>query len=271
MMWKFFSMMLLAVFTLTLQQPFGRAESEEMQKYQTDLNNQTKYHHLLNMAAKLESKKNILGAIAYHEKALKMAVGSSSEPVSRNDLMRLYEMADNFEKALIQAKWFLAHSNSRSPLWNDYIKTNKRLLQKIEESKSKAPIERFKENARKLTSEEQTKFVQSLSEKNVMGQFKKAMAAEQQNDFAGALTVYESLLGQKERVVKEMGIHAWVMLYPGIQRSAELSKNKAKEKEALVWIKGTLLDSKAPYYSSLAYLENRVVAHLQDRIKALGV
>jgi hypothetical protein len=208
-------------------------------------------------------------AEAVYLKAMEMARKSSLEAIARGVLLKFYEQNNADEKALEQVDWFLTGGDPNAPMRQELLETKQRLLQKIAE-KNKDPMGQFKENVRQLKPEAQKEFVQSLSDTKIMGQFKQAMEAEQRNDFAGALVIYESLLRQKEFVVKEMGIHAWVMLYPGIQRTAELSGNSEKEKEALIWINANLLNPAGGYHQSLSYLEARSITHLKERIKVLG-
>ena len=75
------------------------------------------------------------------------------------------------------------------------------------------------------------------------------------------------LLSQKETIIKEMSLDNWVMLYPAIQRASELTGDETSEKEALVWIRESMLDPQGQYHQLLSKLMPEVIDHLNERVK----
>ncbi len=242
------------------------------EEYQARIRAQNQYHQLLRSGDIAAKNGNYESAIQYYEQAFQIAKGSSLEAVSRGTLRDTYERMGRYSEALEQIEWFLTFSNPTSPLWPKYVETKARLLKKIEEQKrGKDPmVEEIKQEFPKASYVEQKQFLESLGGPGVWDQFKNAMVLEHSGKYREALAIYESLLPKREQIVSEMKtIDAWVMLYPGIQRTAELSGNPAKEKEALLWIKDHLLNSKGQYHLSLSKLEPSVIAHIQNRIKVV--
>ena len=64
-----------------------------------------------------------------------------------------------------------------------------------------------------------------------------------------------------------MSLENWVMLYPAIQRTSELTGDEKREKEALVWIKANMLDSQGQFHQSLSHLMSKVIDHLNKQIR----
>jgi hypothetical protein len=141
--------------------------------------------------------------------------------------------------------------------------------QKSWEAKQDPIVIKTKETFSKATHEEQKQILESLGGPGALDTFKRVLVLEHAGNFKEALAVYESLLSEKEAIVAQMGIDVWVMLYPAIQRTAELSGNQGKEKEALKWIRDQLLNPEGFYHASLSRLEPSTISHIQDRMRVV--
>lgn len=243
-------------------------EGMSEQEYAKRVESQNEYHSLRLAGNRERDKGDYKAAIVYQEKALKIAVGSSLEGVSRGELSRLYEEVGSYEKALEQVEWIL-RQNPSSP---KYIEAKARIFKKIEEqkkweSKQDPIVAQAKEVFDEANSEEQKQFLESLGGQGVLDVFKNAMVAEHSGDYGKAREIYASLLPRKEEIDTQMGVGGWAMLYPAIQRTSELLGDEKREKEALVWIKDNLLNPNGEQHASLSKLQPQVIAHIQKRIE----
>lgn len=252
----------------------GERQTRNMtqEEYQQRLRAQAKYHKLLNAGDQAQKDGNNKLAAQYYEQAFQLAKGSSLEGVSRGELSRIYEKMNMYDKALEHVEWILKKADQTSPLYPKYIEAKARLLKKIEEqklweAKQDPVVPKFKEGFKQASPEKQKEFLEGLGGSGIMDIFKEAMVAEHGGDFKKALGIYEGLIPRKAEVEKELGIDGWVMLYPAIQRNAEMLGDTAKEKEALLWMKGNLLPDNATFHASLSKLLPQSVAHIEKRIK----
>jgi tetratricopeptide (TPR) repeat protein len=216
--------------------------------------------------------KNYQEAEIYYKQALDLVLNRPLEGVARGLLMRLYEEMGRYQEALSHLEWMLARVDKSEPNRAYYSQTKSRLLQKIEEQKSweakqDPVVPKFKNGFEQASPEKQREFLEGLGGPGIMDVFKEAMVAEHGGDFKRALGIYESLLPRKVDIEKEFGMDGWVMLYPAIQRNAEMLKDTPKEKEALIWMKENLLPGDARYHAALSKLMPQNVAHIEKRIK----
>ena len=115
--------------------------------------------------------------------------------------------------------------------------------------------------------EKQKKFIESMKTQGIATYFKQASLLELDGKFAEAREVYEKLLLQKDTITNEMGLANWVMLYPALQRTSELTDDSKREKDALVWIRDNLLPENGLYHKYLGALMTPVQDHLKERLK----
>ena len=255
-------------------------------EYQQALKNQNQYHGLLQEADFWERQGDLKRAISCHEKAFKMAQGSNSEPVSRGELARLYELNGEYAKALENMEWFIEKSNSSSPLWNKFLISKDRLLQKIEAQKKGSKMQQVSvipavslsrsaniiSDFQKADYASQKKFLEKNlpEETEILRLSKQAMLAEHAGKFAEAKGYYEQLLSKKEDVTAAQGDVAWPMLHCAVQRTSELTGDEAREKEMLLWIRDNMFAEQGPYYQYLPGLLPNVQDHLKKRFENFG-
>ncbi len=256
--------------------------------YQQVLNDQADYHSFLREADRWECQRDYGRAVFFHEKAFFMAKGSSLEPVSRGELARLYELDGQYEKALEEIDWFLVKSNKSSPLWDRFVDSRQRLLQKIEaqmrgekieEPNSANVVSQQKQLIRRISDfhtagyDDQKQFLEKeLPEgTDILRLSKRAMLAEHAGNFKDAKGFYEQLLAQKEGVAAVYGEAAWVMLHPAVQRMSELTGDETREKEMLVWIRDYMLAPDGQHHKYLNGLMPPVQGHLKERLKKFGL
>lgn len=124
-------------FRVFANQSLNVAENRPAKKYMPDdeyaqrVEAQNQYHGLRMAGNRERDRGNYAHAIHYQEQALKIAVGSSLEGVSRNELSHLYEKTGSFRAALDQVEWLLNKADPAAPLYPQYAEAKRRLLQKI--------------------------------------------------------------------------------------------------------------------------------------------
>lgn len=95
----------------------------------------------------------------------------------------------------------------------------------------------------------------------------KAMIAEHAGKFAETKDIYEQLLLKKDEVEAALGVQAWVMLHPAVQRISELTGDEVREKAMLVWIRDLMMAESGAYHPYLSGLLPNVQDHLRSRLK----
>ena len=241
------------------------------EEYQQVLHRHDRFHAIIRAGDEFMESKQYEKALKNYLQAFDSAKGSSLEGIARGQLADLYERMGRYKDALEHVEWFLSGLQKEEPLWQTMVAAKVRLLGKIKENSSDNQVEKIKSDLRQLSTEEQKSFVDSLSNESIEGLFKQAMSYEMGGEFAKALEVYETLLGHQDQIEQQVNAHAWAMLYPGIQRTAELSGNAEKEKQALLWTRDQLLSDKGEYASSANYLEAATIQHLKERIHYWGL
>ncbi|MFH0985364.1 MAG: hypothetical protein V1882_07485 [Candidatus Omnitrophota bacterium] len=257
------------------------ASKTQPNQYQKAVNAQSQYHALRTQGNRLLNEGRYPESLICHEKAFKMAEGTSLEAVSRNKLMILYEKLGSYSKALGQCQWFLTRSNGDSPLWDDWVKTKQRLLRKIEAQKRGEKIAEPKPASsgtkairnvvdfETASYADQKEYLEKKFPENteILKLSKQALLAEHAGKFAEAKEYYEQLLSRKEDVTATQGEGAWPMLHCAVQRTSELTGDEAREKEMLGWIKANMLDPQGQFHQSLSNLMLDVIDHLNKQIK----
>ncbi len=252
--------------------------------YQQALDYQAEYHNFLREADRWERHRDYGRAVFFHEKAFRMAQGSSLEPVSRGELARLYELDGQYEKALGEIDWFLVKSNKSSPLWDKFVDSRQRLLQKIEAQKRETepmastsdtqlpPIKNIADFTKASYSDQKRYMEEKLPENTaILKLSKQAMLAEHAGDFKSAKESYEALLAQERAVTAAQGEVAWVMLHCAVQRTSEVTGDEVREKEMLVWIRDCMLVPDGQHHKYLNGLMPSVQDHLKERLRKFGL
>ena len=237
-------------------------------EYNQRLQAQTQYHQLRLAGNQAKQRGEFNKAIAFHEQAVKLAKGSSLEAVSRGTLMDLYEKVGNYDKALVHANWFLTHSNKESPMWPEFVETEKRLRQKVEEKKTwelkqDPVVPDFREAFDRADNAQQERMLESLGV-GVFGIYSKMLWWQSMGRFRKHVKFTACFPGKRNRHANGDG---GAMLYPAIQRTSELLGDDVREKEALIWIKDNLLNGEGQHHGSLKKLRPEVVLHIQKRIE----
>lgn len=253
-------------FAKTWEQRSPEAIQKDMESHQEDIQKMEMQWAIIRTARSLEESGNLEEAVTNYNMALSMG----DQNVPRQALLEVYEKMGKYDKALEQVEWFLS-GNQNEQGRAETLKVKERLLKKLHDSRGNQIAENVKSNLRELSKEKQKGFVDSLSNESVEGLFKQAMNHELNGEFAKALKVYETLLGHQDQIEQQVNAHAWAMLYPGIQRTAELSGNTEKEKQALLWIRDQLISDKGEYAASANYLEAATIQHIKERIHYWGL
>ncbi len=237
--------------------------------YQNARRVQNHYHQLYRSGVQAENRNEYKRAIEYFEKGLMIVKSYSPETIFRSKLKELQEKVGDYKQALIHTEWFLEKADSSSPLYAEFLETKIRLLKKIEESKNQRPVHKDKGLGNSQGEELLTKqlaAMNAMSDQGIEGIYKKALTHESNGNYKEALEIYVSLLPKKDKVRDALGLGIWVMLYPAVQRTAELSGDVEKEKLALSWIKLYLFQpSDFSYFSR--YLAPPTIDHIKSRLK----
>lgn len=207
-------------------------------------------------------------------------VASSS---ARNALIRLYEQTGQNEKALEQVEWFLKGNQSEQGRQAS-LADQRRLLRKIEAQRRGEEVE--EPNPASVASQ-QKQSIRRISDFHAAGydtqqQFlekelpedtkihwlsKQAMLTEHAGEFSEAKNYYAQLLEKKADVIAAFGEAGWVMLYPAVQRTSEVTGDEAREKAMLVWIRDNMLLDSGEYHRYLRGLLPSVQDHLRERLE----
>ncbi len=240
-----------------------------------------KYYELLHRGEQLSRDGNNQEALKLYQRALGLAKNKNGEAVARGAIIRLYEKIGDYGEALQEVEWFLARDLT-APGRRHYEAARQRLLQKIEEQKRGGAVSGAVVNsgsssvAIHKTSDflkapygEQKQFLEKrLPESSDVHRLaKQAMLAEHAGKFVEAKTAYEQLLLKKDEVEAALGVQAWVMLHPSVQRTSELVGDEAREKEMLIWIRDFMMTERSAYRQHLQGLLPDVQDHLKSRLK----
>ncbi len=200
------------------------------------------------------------------KKAIEITGNSAAAGPAHLSLERIYEKTGQYKEALEQTEWFLK-GNQNEQGRAETLAVRQRLLQKIEEQKNQHASKKTIGDPAQSNYARQRQFVESMKTQGVATTFREVTLLELDGKFSEAHKVYEKLLLQREAIAQEMTLENWVMLYPAIQRTSELTGDEKREKEALIWIKANMLDPQGRFHQSLSKLLPDVVDHLNQRIK----
>jgi len=247
------------------------------EEYATALRVQDKIHGLIRQASSSEEKGDYQSALEYYLRAYEINKCGGLIAVCRGGLADNYEALGKYNEALDNVRWFLAKlkPTNNPTLDRTYFQMKAaevHLLKKIEEQKKTSEsVAKTYPQVMSADHERQKRFLESMQTKGVATSFKEAALLELDDKFAEARAVYEKLLPQKETITQEMGLANWVMLYPAIQRTSELTGDEAREKEALVWIRNNMTGANGPYHEYLSNLFPAVQDHLKERLKKFNL
>lgn len=212
---------------------------------------------------------------------------------SRSALKRLYEKIGQYDKALEQVEWFLKGNQNEQGRAKS-LETKARLLSKIEEQSRnpthealvEEPMSESSWKGKKITAEEYRQILDkpfaeqrqmietSMPDEGIWGEMKKAVLLEHEGKYQEALEIYESIVIRKSEIIgnpkNEMErirkTNEWAMLYPAVQRNAELVGDKEKERKALRWIRVHILNPHGLEHDAKDLLLPHVIEHLEKRI-----
>lgn len=222
---------------------------------------------LLRQAMRMEEQRKFAEAKPIYEKLYKEWETSSIQGMAEVGLINVYEELGIYQNALVLVEHML-QVNKIPETVGKYQATKSRLLKKIEEQKKQVPnTAKTHQSFNGSSYDQQRQFIESMKTQGVATTFKEVMLLEHASKFADARKVYEKLLLQREAIAQEMALENWVMLYPAIQRTSELTGDEKREKEALVWIKTNMLDPQGQFHQSLSNLMPNVIDHLNEQIK----
>ncbi len=107
----------------------GASEAARSQ-YLNDLKAQNRYHFLIHEGDSLLSHKKFVLAEVKYLQAFRASEGTSLEGVTRGALMRLYEQMGEYDKALSQLDWLLAHMDKNVPQYEKFRNLKKDYIAK---------------------------------------------------------------------------------------------------------------------------------------------
>ncbi len=93
----------------------------ELAQHSTDLKLRTDVNSLIRAGDLYLSKAQFSLAEAQYLQALSSSQGMALEGVVRSALMRLYEKAEEFDKAMTQLDWLLEHMSKEVPQYQTYL------------------------------------------------------------------------------------------------------------------------------------------------------
>lgn len=243
------------------------------EEYQKALIMQNKIHGFIRAANQCEKNGQYEAALENYLKAYEINRCAGLVAVCRGGIADNYEALGEYQKALEYVDVSLGKLSAypQQPSYKKYAETKSRLLKKIEEQKNESGAKKMTQESSQSDYARQRKFLESMKTQGVATTFKEVALLELGGKFADACKVYEKLLLQREAIVREMALENWVMLYPAIQRTSELTGDEAREKEMLVWIRDNLIAEQGTFHRYLRGLLPDVQDHLKERLKKFGL